>query len=237
MLRLPLPAKDGCSSSTTASRKGVFSINRARLPVLAIVTVLIWATEAMRLLLVIEALNFRDVHLGISGAFFVALIASLLTADPVHAGRPWHRRARRRGILTVIYGVDPTNAAAITLVDRAISVLSIIGLGSIAYLVSSQDQSAAVASQSRLSPRFSGRLNQRVGPNQTNAVGAPAFNQRGRRRDQFLLGIRPASAGAVSVQVRARHLAVLAGGGESAHAQGQVVLHHLAHLRLAQQIV
>ena len=44
---------------------------------------LIWATEAMRLFLVVEALGFPDVHLGISGAFFVALTGSLLTAVPL----------------------------------------------------------------------------------------------------------------------------------------------------------
>ena len=36
----------------------------------------------MRLFLVVEAMGFDDVHLGISGAFFVALTASLLTAVP-----------------------------------------------------------------------------------------------------------------------------------------------------------
>jgi hypothetical protein len=40
------------------------------------------------------------------------------------------------GILTVIYHVPPTDAAAIALVDRSISVLSIILLGGLLYLVS-----------------------------------------------------------------------------------------------------
>ena len=39
-------------------------------------------------------------------------------------------------LLTLVYGVPPTEAAAIVLVDRAISVLSIIVLGSIVYAVS-----------------------------------------------------------------------------------------------------
>ena len=42
------------------------------------------------------------------------------------------------GLLTIVYGVPETDALAITLVDRAISVLSIIIIGSIAYAVSSK---------------------------------------------------------------------------------------------------
>jgi len=40
------------------------------------------------------------------------------------------------GLLTIVYGVSQTDALAITLVYRAISVLSIIVLGSIAYAIS-----------------------------------------------------------------------------------------------------
>jgi len=39
-------------------------------------------TEALRLYLVMRALGFADVDLGLSGAMFVALIGSLLTAIP-----------------------------------------------------------------------------------------------------------------------------------------------------------
>ena len=40
------------------------------------VTGLIWLTEGLRLYLVVLALGFPDVQLGLSGAFFVALIGS-----------------------------------------------------------------------------------------------------------------------------------------------------------------
>jgi len=42
------------------------------------------------------------------------------------------------GVLTLAYGIPTTEAGAIALVDRAISVLSIIVLGSIVYAVSSK---------------------------------------------------------------------------------------------------
>jgi glycosyltransferase 2 family protein len=118
--------------------EGVFAINPRQVPFLALVTAFIWATEAMRLYLVIQALGFTDVHIGISGAFFVALAASLLTAIPFTPAGLGIVELGIVGILTVIYGVDGTSAAAITIVDRAISVLSIIALGSIAYVVSSK---------------------------------------------------------------------------------------------------
>jgi uncharacterized membrane protein YbhN (UPF0104 family) len=52
------------------------------------------------------------------------------------------------GLLTVIYKADPTEAAAIALVDRAISVLSVIILGFIAYLVSPKVKGRGAAAES-----------------------------------------------------------------------------------------
>ncbi len=138
LIRLPLPKKDSLIEFYERFEEGVFAINPRQVPALAVVTGLIWATEAMRLLLVIEALNFRDVHLGVSGAFFVALSASLLTAIPFTPAGLGIVELGVVGILTVIYGIDATNATAITVVDRAISVLSIIILGSITYVLSSK---------------------------------------------------------------------------------------------------
>ncbi|MDL2335129.1 MAG: lysylphosphatidylglycerol synthase transmembrane domain-containing protein [Chloroflexota bacterium] len=143
LIRLPLPKKTKLLEFYERFEEGVFAINPRQVPWLAVVTALIWATEALRLLLVIEALNFRDVHLGISGAFFVALSASLLTAIPLTPAGLGLVELGVVGILTVIYGVDATNATAITLVDRAISVFSIWIFGSVAYLLSPMTRSGA----------------------------------------------------------------------------------------------
>ena len=117
--------------------EGVFaSIGLRALPRLVVITGFIWATEAMRLYLVVQALGLPDVHLGISGAFFVALAASLLTAVPLTPAGIGFVEGGVVGLLTIVYGVSQTDALAITLVDRSISVLSIIILGSIAYAVS-----------------------------------------------------------------------------------------------------
>jgi uncharacterized protein (TIRG00374 family) len=134
--RLPLPAR--LVEYYDRFEEGVFgSVVAGQIPRLVIVTGLIWATEAGRLWFVIQALGFgSDVQLGISGTFFVALAASLLTAVPFTPAGLGIVEAGIVGILTVIYHVPPTDAAAIALVDRSISVLSIILLGGLLYLVS-----------------------------------------------------------------------------------------------------
>jgi hypothetical protein len=117
--------------------EGVFgALGLKSLPLLVVITGLIWATEAMRLFLVVEALGFPDVHLGISGAFFVALTASLLTAIPLTPAGIGIVEGAVVGLLTVVYNVPQTEALAIVLVDRAISVLSVVIFGGITYLVS-----------------------------------------------------------------------------------------------------
>jgi glycosyltransferase 2 family protein len=133
--RLPLPHR--VLELYDRFEEGVFaSIGMKTLPELVVITGFTWATEAMRLYLVVQALGFGDVHLGISGAFFVALSASLLTAVPLTPAGIGFVEGGVVGLLTLVYGVPQTEALAITLVDRSISVLSIIILGSIAYTIS-----------------------------------------------------------------------------------------------------
>lgn len=116
---------------------GVFgAVSGRQLPVLIVVTGLIWATEGMRLWLVVQALGFSDVSLGISGAFFVALIGSLLTAVPLSPAGLGLVEAGMVGVMIAAYGIPVTEATTIALVDRVISVFSIIVIGSILYLVS-----------------------------------------------------------------------------------------------------
>ncbi len=135
LLRLPLPHR--VIELYDRFEEGVFaSIGLRALPRLVVLTGFIWATEATRLYLVVQALGLPNVHLGISGAFFVALSASLLTAVPLTPAGIGFVESGIVGLLTIVYGVSQTDALAITLVDRAISVLSIIVLGSIAYAVS-----------------------------------------------------------------------------------------------------
>jgi len=119
--------------------EGVFgSVGARGLPMLGVLTVLIWMTEAMRLYFVIRALGFADVDLGISGAMFVALIGSLLTAVPFTPGGIGLVEGGMGLVLTTVFKASSGHALAIVLVDRAISVFSIVVLGSIAYVISSK---------------------------------------------------------------------------------------------------
>ena len=117
--------------------EGVFgAVSGRQLPGLIVLTVLIWCTEGLRLWLVVQALGFPDANLGISGAFFVALIGSLLTAVPLSPAGLGLVEAGMVGILVAAYGIPVTEATTIALVDRVISVFSIIVIGSILYVFS-----------------------------------------------------------------------------------------------------
>jgi hypothetical protein len=117
--------------------EGVFgAIGMKQLPFLAVLTALIWMTEGVRLYFVVQALGFPGVSMGLSGAVFVALIGSLLTAVPLSPAGLGIVEAGVVGVLTVAYGISLPEATAIAVLDRVISVFSIIVFGSIAYALS-----------------------------------------------------------------------------------------------------
>ena len=126
--------------------QGVFgALKRRQRPGLAILGVAIWMTEAMRLFFVVKALGFPDVELGISGAVFVALIGSLLTAVPLSPAGLGIVEAGIVGILTIVYGVPLAEATAIALLDRVISVFSVIVFGAILYVISGKPRGEGLA--------------------------------------------------------------------------------------------
>ena len=144
LVRLPLPRT--VLDLYDRFEEGVFgAIGTRQLPTLGFVTGLIWATEGLRLFIVLQAM-FPDNHMGLSGAFFVALIGSLLTAVPLSPAGLGIVEAGMVGVLTLVYGFSLPEAGAIALVDRAISVFSIIVLGAIAYAVSPKRRGAGLRS-------------------------------------------------------------------------------------------
>jgi uncharacterized protein (TIRG00374 family) len=135
LVRLPLPHR--LIELYDRFEEGVFgAVGLRQLPALVVITGLIWTTEALRLFLVVEALGIPGVHLGISGSFFVALIGSLLTAVPLSPAGLGIVELGVVGVMTAAYALPVTVASAIAIVDRSISVLSIIILGSLAYIAS-----------------------------------------------------------------------------------------------------
>ena len=143
LVRLPIPHR--ALELYDRFEEGVFgAVGIRALPRLVVITGLIWATEALRLYLVVQALNFPGVQLGLSGAVFVALIGSLLTAVPLAPAGLGVVDLGMAGILIAAYGTTLSQATTIVLVDRTISVFSIIVLGSIAYAVSSKRRGAGL---------------------------------------------------------------------------------------------
>ena len=74
---------------------------------------------------------------GLSGAVFVARIGSRLTAVPLSPAGLGVVELGVVGVLVTAYGIPLQEATTIALVDRAISVFSIILLGLVAYAASS----------------------------------------------------------------------------------------------------
>jgi glycosyltransferase 2 family protein len=137
LARLPVPHR--VIELYDKFEEGVFgAVGGRELPRLVVLTILIWSTEGLRLWLVVQALGFPDANLGISGAFFVALIGSLLTAVPLSPAGLGLVEAGMVGVLVAAYQLPVTEATTIALVDRVISVFSIVVLGSILYLVSNK---------------------------------------------------------------------------------------------------
>jgi hypothetical protein len=104
-------------------------------PIILAITAAIWLLEGARLYFVIRALDLPEVGLGISSSIFVALAAALLTAIPLTPAGFGFVEAGIIGVL-YLYGVAQEPAAAVALVDRGLTIVTVIILGGILYAVS-----------------------------------------------------------------------------------------------------
>jgi len=104
-------------------------------PVILVLTTMIWLLEGARLYFVIRALDMPGVEIGISASVFVALAAALLTAIPLTPAGFGFVEAGIIGVLA-LYGVVQEPAAAVALVDRAVTIVTVIILGGILYAFS-----------------------------------------------------------------------------------------------------
>ncbi|HUH17343.1 MAG TPA: lysylphosphatidylglycerol synthase transmembrane domain-containing protein [Methylomirabilota bacterium] len=120
-------------------------------PAILFLTVVIWALEGARLYFVIRALDLPDVGLAISASIFVALAAALLTAIPLTPAGFGFVEAGMVGLLG-IYGVASEPAFAVALVDRAVSVGTVIVLGIPLYAFSRKVRRAHIAPVERPTP-------------------------------------------------------------------------------------
>ncbi len=137
LVALPIPRRERLLELYDRFEEGVFgAVGIRALPGLVIVTGLIWGTESLRLYFVVRALALPGVDLGLSGSVFVALIGSLLTAVPLSPAGLGIVELGVVGVMTAAYRIPLTEATTIALVDRTISVFSIIVIGGIYYVIS-----------------------------------------------------------------------------------------------------
>jgi uncharacterized protein (TIRG00374 family) len=119
-------------------REGIHgALGLRAIPVVLVLTGMIWLLEGARLYFVIRALALPEAGLGISASIFVALAAALLTAIPLTPAGFGFVEAGIIGVL-YIYGVSGEPATAVALVDRFLSIGTVIILGGILYLFSAK---------------------------------------------------------------------------------------------------
>lgn len=110
-------------------REGVLHSFRA-LPAAGPLTLLIWGAEAFRLLFVLAVLGL---DLPYSGVVFVAVAPSLLTTVPLTPAGFGFVEIAIVYLLTAGFGLAPHDAVAVALLDRAVSVFSVIVVVGILY--------------------------------------------------------------------------------------------------------
>jgi hypothetical protein len=111
-------------------REGVLHSFRA-LPVAGPLTLLVWFFEAGRLLFVLGALGL---YLPPSQIVFVAVASSLLTTVPLTPAGFGFVEIAMVYVLTEGFGLAQNDAVAVAVLDRAVSVFSVIVVGGVIYL-------------------------------------------------------------------------------------------------------
>ena len=99
-----------------------------QLPMVALLSVVIWLLEAGRLFFVTRALGFE---IGLAMVLFASLAHSLLTTIPFTPGGLGFVELGLTGLLAL--AVPKGDAASITLLDRSISYLSIVVFGGLLF--------------------------------------------------------------------------------------------------------
>ena len=144
--RLPLP--DRVVGLYDRFEEGVFSVDRRTLPIVAFLTVPDLDDRGDAPPVRRASARLRHPHRH-QWRVLRRPRRVLLTAVPFTPAGLGIVEAGIVGILTVIYGADATEAASIAVVDRAISVLSVIVLGLFAYMLSPKTKGNRTAADDR----------------------------------------------------------------------------------------
>ncbi|HXT35959.1 MAG TPA: lysylphosphatidylglycerol synthase transmembrane domain-containing protein [Chloroflexota bacterium] len=127
-----------------AFREGALHSVRSDLLSLFGLTILVWSCEGGRLYLVLASLGLTEPgKLGPSAALFLALGSSVITTLPLApGGLGFVETFLIASIKTLKAGATGGQAAAVALLDRIISYLSIVIIGFILYIISKKTRQA-----------------------------------------------------------------------------------------------
>ncbi len=141
-LRRMLPRR--IHSIFIAFREGAVRSYSKDVPLLVGLSIVIWICEGGRLFLVLAALGMvKQGEVGPSAAIFLALGSSVLTTLPLTPGGAGVVDTFLIAAFKVLkHGATGGQAAALALLDRIISYLSIVVIGFVLYLVSPKTKSA-----------------------------------------------------------------------------------------------
>lgn len=156
----------------TPFREGALHSFRRRRATLLGLTVLIWTCEGGRLYVVLWALGLLEAgKLGPSAALFLALGSSVLTTIPfAPGGLGLVETFLIAAFKALKHGATGGQAAAVALLDRIISYLSIVVIGFILYLFSKKTR--AVLRTPRVVPATGNAgLEAEIGPGRTGTTG------------------------------------------------------------------
>ncbi len=144
-LRRMLPQR--IHSIFTAFREGAIHSFKANLVALVGISIAVWICEGGRLFLVLASLGMaKQGEVGPSAAVFLALGSSVLTTLPLTPGGAGVVDTFLIAAFKVLkQGATGGQAAALALLDRMISYLSIVVFGFIIYLVSAKTKRALPA--------------------------------------------------------------------------------------------
>jgi uncharacterized protein (TIRG00374 family) len=144
--RVPLPFE--VHELLAGFGSGLAAVDRRSVVPRVVETVVIWGSETVRVAFVIAALGLLAAPFGAAALVFIALGAALLSAVPISPAGLGLVEAGMLGVLHGLFGLALPLAAAAVLLDRAISVGTLLLAAGVTWLVTSLRRAAPASAPS-----------------------------------------------------------------------------------------
>jgi uncharacterized membrane protein YbhN (UPF0104 family) len=143
--RLPLPLE--VHEVVAGFGAGLVAVDRRSVVPRLAETVVVWGSEVVRTALVLAALGLLGAPFGVGAVVFVALSASLLSAVPISPAGLGLVEAGLLGVLHGLFGLALPLAAAVVILERVISVGTLLLAAGLTWLVTGLSPGVAAASR------------------------------------------------------------------------------------------